>query len=212
MSDSKAKYNRKREYSMRVIRDAFLELLHVKSLEKITVTEICEKADINRSTFYANYLDIYDLSEKIQDEWYQEITALVADYEFLDEMDFYTRQFSFYQNSPLKEVLMFLPNDRIIDRLTQDMYAKVVGPRITESKDPLFLNYAYRYSVGGSNALIKQWIKEGMKTPPETIAEYMYKLNTAVIGLASHEGVFKKALKTKSITELSPDSISKLNT
>lgn len=41
--------------------DAFLELLEQKDFEYITVTEICKKADVNRSTFYLHYETIGDL-------------------------------------------------------------------------------------------------------------------------------------------------------
>ena len=43
--------------------NAFLELRSKKALEKITVRELCEKAEINKSTFYTHFRDIYDLSE-----------------------------------------------------------------------------------------------------------------------------------------------------
>ena len=46
------------------IQEALLELLKVKNIQQITVRAICEMADINRSTFYAHYLDVYDLLEK----------------------------------------------------------------------------------------------------------------------------------------------------
>ena len=46
---------------------AFLELSGVKSIDKITVSELCERADVNRSTFYRYYYDIYDLQSKMQD-------------------------------------------------------------------------------------------------------------------------------------------------
>lgn len=39
-----------------------------KHLSKITVKEICEKAEINRAIFYRNYTDIYDLFEKLEAE------------------------------------------------------------------------------------------------------------------------------------------------
>ena len=50
------------------IREALLDLLQTKHLNEITVKELCEKADINRATFYRNYLDIYDLYEKMEQE------------------------------------------------------------------------------------------------------------------------------------------------
>ena len=48
--------------------NAFLELRSKKELEKITVKELCETAQINKSTFYTHYQDIYDLSEQLEDE------------------------------------------------------------------------------------------------------------------------------------------------
>ena len=52
----------------RSIYNAFIELRSKKELEKLTVKELCEKAEINKSTFYVYYNDIYDLSEQIEDE------------------------------------------------------------------------------------------------------------------------------------------------
>ena len=54
--------------SRRMIRSAFLELLREKSYEKITVTDIVNRADINRSTFYAHYPDVRGLVEQITGE------------------------------------------------------------------------------------------------------------------------------------------------
>lgn len=48
--------------------NTFLELRSKKELGKITVKELCEKAQINKSTFYSHYHDIYDLSEQLEDE------------------------------------------------------------------------------------------------------------------------------------------------
>lgn len=48
--------------------NTFLELRAKKPLEKITVTELCRKAEINKSTFYVHYHDIYDLSDQLENE------------------------------------------------------------------------------------------------------------------------------------------------
>ena len=50
------------------IKNAFRELRAQKSVEKITVKELCQRAQINKSTFYAHYGDIYALSEAMQAE------------------------------------------------------------------------------------------------------------------------------------------------
>lgn len=56
------------EKTKKCIINAFIELRSKKELEKITVKELCEKAQINKSTFYTHYHDIYDLSEQLEDE------------------------------------------------------------------------------------------------------------------------------------------------
>ena len=63
----------RREYrssvrSRRMLREAFLELLEEKEFGKITVTDIVNRADLNRSTFYAHYPDVSGIVEEIQDE------------------------------------------------------------------------------------------------------------------------------------------------
>ncbi len=58
----------RKERTKRSIYNAFIELRSKKPLEKLTVKELCEKAEINKSTFYVYYNDVYDLSEVIEDE------------------------------------------------------------------------------------------------------------------------------------------------
>lgn len=62
--------------SRRLIRSAFLELLREKAYEKITVTDIVTRADINRSTFYAHYPDVRGLVEEIVGEAITHTTRL----------------------------------------------------------------------------------------------------------------------------------------
>lgn len=50
--------------SRKLIRGALAELLHEKPLDKITVTDVVKRANINRGTFYAHYLDIPDVIDK----------------------------------------------------------------------------------------------------------------------------------------------------
>ena len=79
----------KKEYrsairSRRFIRQAFMELLREKRLEKITVTDIVNRADINRSTFYAHYTDVKALIEEIQHEVIERTMALVREMDFME--------------------------------------------------------------------------------------------------------------------------------
>lgn len=79
----------KKEYrsavrSRRFIRQSFMELLKEKRLEKITVTDIVNRADINRSTFYAHYTDVRALVEEIQQEVVERSIALLRETDFME--------------------------------------------------------------------------------------------------------------------------------
>ena len=77
----------KKEYrsairSRRFIRQAFMDLLKEKKFEKITVTDIVNRADINRSTFYAHYADVRGLVEEIRSEAVERAMAVVKEMDF----------------------------------------------------------------------------------------------------------------------------------
>ncbi len=59
--------------TQRSIINAFLELRTDQPLEKITVKELCEKAEINKSTFYKHYTDVFDLSSRLESKTIEDI-------------------------------------------------------------------------------------------------------------------------------------------
>lgn len=76
------KENRSSRRSRRMIRQAFEELLEHREFSKITVTDIVERADLNRSTFYAHYPDIYGIVDEMQEEITQRNMELFRQLEF----------------------------------------------------------------------------------------------------------------------------------
>ena len=48
-----------------VLKSSLLSLMKEKSVKHITVKELCDKADINRGTFYLHYTDVFDMLEQI---------------------------------------------------------------------------------------------------------------------------------------------------
>ena len=63
--------------------NAFLELRSKKAIEKITIKELCEKAMINKSTFYAHFPDIYALSEYLEAQVTNDILKEIEHPEYL---------------------------------------------------------------------------------------------------------------------------------
>ena len=97
------------EKTKKAIRSAFIELRAKKSLEKITVKELCSLAYINKSTFYAHYEDIYALSEAMEQETVASIISGIdhlKDYTF-ENSDVFSRELclAFMSQSSLIRIL-----------------------------------------------------------------------------------------------------------
>ena len=73
------------EKTEKAIKNAFIELRARKPLEKITVRELCAEACINKSRFYADYADIYDLSESMEKET---VISIISSIENLKDYTF----------------------------------------------------------------------------------------------------------------------------
>ena len=68
------------KYTRMVLKKALLELLEHKPVNKITVKEICERAGLNRATFYAHYTDCFDLLESIEEELFGQFERSMQNY------------------------------------------------------------------------------------------------------------------------------------
>ena len=74
------KNNKRRRESQDKIEKAFVELLQTREIKEITVSDIIKLTGLNRSTFYANYIDIFDLADKTREKLEADFSNLFADY------------------------------------------------------------------------------------------------------------------------------------
>lgn len=65
------------------IRDAFVDLRKIHSLDEIKVNALCEKAMVNKTTFYNHYQDIYELSEELEVEVLDDFFANFKDIDLM---------------------------------------------------------------------------------------------------------------------------------
>ena len=71
---------RARETVERIIRTVYRKIADEhKPVSRITVREVCEAAEINRSTFYAHFRDVYDVVERVEKQMSENLTRSVLD-------------------------------------------------------------------------------------------------------------------------------------
>ena len=69
--------DRRTKYTRSVIREALMGLLQIKPYTKISVTELCRLADINRGTFYIHYFDVDDVLDDILTESFSDVSGTI---------------------------------------------------------------------------------------------------------------------------------------
>ena len=169
--------NKRRKESQEKIEKAFIELIQTQNVEEITVTDICNITGLNRSTFYANYLDIYDLVDTIKvkmiedffDIYKDEATNQYHSYDFL-KLFYHIKENQLFYKTYFKLNLDLTDSVKYID-------PKEVEKFLVDSKN---LNYHIEFFKAGLNAIIKKWLNNGCKESPEEIegilkAEYIKK-------------------------------------
>ncbi len=109
----------------RSITNAFLELRSKKALEKITVKELAELAEISKATFYLHYKDIYDLSEQLQQEVIRNVLTGIEHPEYcLTDTAAFTEEiyYSFHAQQSLIEILFSgLQNSVLPQKIEQEL-------------------------------------------------------------------------------------------
>lgn len=73
------KENRRTRITKMLLNDSFLRLLEKKPLARVTVKDICEDADLNRSTYYQYYKDPYDQMGKLEVDIIEELYSCIGD-------------------------------------------------------------------------------------------------------------------------------------
>ena len=80
------KEDRRVRKTKKALRESLAELLSEKSIQNISVRELTDKADVHRSTFYANFTDIYDLYNHIEETVIKDLRGIFATAHDLDSV------------------------------------------------------------------------------------------------------------------------------
>ena len=175
-------------YTKMVIKEQFAALLATTSLNKITVKEICEKAEINRATFYRYYTDAYDLLEKIEQEFLEDMFLKLADSISVGAkkvliliMEKMKENISLYQ-------ALFSENGdkQFIEKLFTLCYKEHAVNLHERFQNLPFQKqeFLFYFIAQGCSGILTQWLTHGMEMPIEEVADFTEKLiNNAICGL-----------------------------
>lgn len=169
----------------KLLTEAFIELLSQKKLNEITIKELCEKADINRGTFYLHYQDIFDLKKQIECDLCDELIHLISPIADTDmkELDSYQLFYQLFNYTKKNEVLFhallgpngdisFLTDLRTLFKeyyLSQALHDQPID--FTQN-----IEYAYDFISSGFTGLVTKWLEEDTPYSVEEMANLISKM------------------------------------
>jgi len=161
----------------KLLKNAILELMETRDLDRITVTDICAAADVNRSTFYAHYEDIYKLLREIENDILVRMPVLPIPYANQPDQQGLERLTEFLHfvkdNAQLYRV-MFVRRDRggFFKRAVSAMVEAAKGTGQIE--DEFLMRYDCAYRLNGAIGIIREWIEDGFPLSPEELAKIIW--------------------------------------
>ncbi|MBQ6165712.1 MAG: TetR/AcrR family transcriptional regulator C-terminal domain-containing protein [Clostridia bacterium] len=178
MNKQNGKTDRRVLYTKMFLKESLLELMKEKPVDKITPTELCRKAEINRNTFYKHYYTARDVLEEIEDEFSAQIVDSLSGFflsgvldirQMLNEIcrivyenkDFCRILLSDNGDAAFFEKMVMLAKDVIIKNWQKD------GVSLPDDQMDMF----FAFTVNGSIALIGRWAANDMKNPPAEVAQ-----------------------------------------
>ena len=152
-----------------LLQNALVDLMLEKAVGKISVKELTQKADVNRSTFYLHYLDIYDMLEQMENEFVETIQGFFHDFftplptsmpltlfvnisEWLEQdKEYYVKLLRGSASGYIFEEL----ESRIRDEFRTLLYL------IFLDEESLDLRTRVNFTVSGTVGVLRMWVMEG---------------------------------------------------
>lgn len=167
--DSNAKLDLRVRRTKESIHKAFTEMLLEMPYEKITVTELSNRAFINKKTFYRHYAVLDDLLSEIQLEFAKPFAELTAGLRYPDDTDAITREFLMYsaKQGPLYDaVISSGMHEEILTKVLDEMGAERYGAHnYPAGWDEYEWSIYISHVTSAQVRIYKQWVNDGRKLP-----------------------------------------------
>lgn len=177
------KIDRRVRKTKRLLKTSLARLMQTKPVSQITVKELVDEADINRSTFYLHYRDISCLLKEIEEETIEEIKRAISEHPIglENQTTLYFIEEVFRVMEAHREIGCALIGQygdigfiqRVLHIIEENSRELLKGLFPGSEKD---LKYFYSFCLDGCLGLIRTWMLEGQDKSPEFIAQLTFQM------------------------------------
>lgn len=169
------KEDRRVKYTKMIVRQSLLELMQKKEIGKITVTEICNTADINRNTFYKYYYGPENLLLRIEEELFAIITSSINK---TNDIDVMSRELcrAILDNKDLSRIIFSENGNRdFLKRVIQFVRKKFLSEwkLLVKPESVRTIEKMYLFTEGGMISIITNWVRDDFNDDIDEIVGFI---------------------------------------
>lgn len=186
--------DRRQEKTKQAILQALIDLIDQKGLDQVSVSDLCQQANINRSTFYLHYKNMEDLLLSVEADFIREITEAIQDLETEDLVynsqaltQLFTRILeSIEKNSDLIITLMSpttsprtrLTIEQAIENIIIDRMNTAIISEATQEELPVSKTYIAVTISSLFTGIVAEWLLSGKKESPQDLGQFISEIAT----------------------------------
>lgn len=191
------KNSRRVQMTQTLLKESLTELLEQQNIHQITIKELCERANVSRSTFYSYYGSQYELLNAIEKEIIEETQKLASKMTSHDEEN--TRRLLEAHFRYTLEHIRFLrafstngSEDYMLPKRTmQIILLPYIDHRLMQRRPPVSAQeyeHICLFSIFGCISIVKSWVQQSTRMQPQELAAEMMRYINAVIAAGTGGG------------------------
>ena len=157
------KEDRRIAMTKRLLKAALIELLKEQDIYHISIRELCERADVNRTTFYKYYGSQFDLLTDMEK----------------DMLDFIAKAIERHETEPEKIITAacrYLEENLEFARLIINNNVDPARKMLSGSNSEAELAYVYNFLTYGAFRMVCVWLNKEEREPPDLFAAFLYRV------------------------------------
>lgn len=180
------KNNQRTRLSKMLLKNALMDLLREKgNIGKISVRELCDAAELNRSTFYAHYNEPKDLLAELENELLQSTKVHLEKIGAENDSGAHKYLLSFLKyikqnDKTFRTLLVDTTDPEFRSRFMQQSIIQFIQ-NLEMTLPEEIEQYVYSYILNGSTGIIVQWIRSDYKADENTICELLFSINRSAL-------------------------------
>lgn len=175
------KEDRRIKKTKQLLKQGLIELMFEKDIKNITIKELVEKVDINRSTFYLHYSDIYELLTELENNLMKEINQVFEEYKSIDNLEesyafILTLYKTFDNNRNLCKAITSSQNNSDFILQMEESIELAIRKKLDEllCDEYVIPESTYIFYRCGCVGLLRSWIRNDIPKSPEEMAKETY--------------------------------------